>query len=171
MVIKTYIGLQEPTQDHKTNKSQKPAKGITWVIKKQCTQRTDQPPQNNSTAIDKATQRHHEQEWQKQNQQELAEPEEGKLTYSCKVENAEQRNDPVRKWDRSCQRLAEEVVHQTPYKARNHKWKGTNKQQGFLQPDIIVILWVRANTGYNWKYLLNPGLKPIAIWFHREAHS
>jgi hypothetical protein len=150
-----HIGLEETTEDDKSKKSQEPAYCMAWFIKKQRTQGADQCPQNDRTAIDKPAQRDHEQKRQEQDQDKLAESKEVILACPCKAEDTQQRKDAIGKWNRARPWLAEEEVQQAPGKPCDHEGKSTYHQQGFLQTDVIVVVGVRTNEGYEWKRPLN----------------
>ncbi len=72
-----------------------------------------------------------------------------------KVEGAEECDEAIRERDRPCQWFIEEEIHQTPQRPREDEGDCTHHQQRFLQANIIIVIWVRANTGYDWERPLN----------------
>jgi hypothetical protein len=63
---------------------------VPGLIEQQCTQGTDQPPQNDCAAADESPQTQHQQEGEQQYQQELAETKEMIATRQAEVDDAEQ---------------------------------------------------------------------------------
>ena len=121
---------------------------MTGFIKKQRTQGTDQRPQYDRTAVDKSAQRRHQKKWQEQNQHELAESEKLILVCPSKMEGAEQGDDAIGKRDRPRQRFVEKDIQHAPGGSGENKGNGTYHQQRFLQADVILVIWVGANSGY-----------------------
>ena len=86
---------------------------------------------------------------------ELAETKKVILAGPPKVYDAEEGDDAIGEWDCPRQWFVEQDIHQSPCHSREYEGNSTHHQQRFLQSDVIIVVWVCTNTGYEWKRPLN----------------
>src|SRR3972149_244051 len=121
------------------------------------TERTDQRPHDDGAGVDKAAQRHLEQEGKQQYQEELAKTQESIVACKREDHDADSRNGRVRQRNRASEQFSKHKVDDAPNDPRRDEHEAAEHQKRLLQAQVVAVGGIRADASGEPEQVLKSG--------------